>query len=174
MSLVTGHTISGTAAFSSQNSWADFAVSANLAEDVARDLVEVLEKRRVECCLVNMEGLGETLSDGRLGWGEVTPLWFLSEARGTSGTRRRVLAQDLLILSPPQPRNIRSDISDLLEHCVTVGEEVGEVLDQFEQRVMIVVPGDLSPGHRPSTDLPALQPPASLLRRLDNTERGEQ
>ena len=84
-----------------------------------------------------------------------------------------MLAQDLLILSPPRPRNSQVDISDLLEHCVTVGEEVGDVLDQFEERVMIVVPGDLSPGHRPSTDLPALQPPASLLRRLDNMERGE-
>ena len=120
-----------------------------------------------------LEGLGGSLSDGRLGWGEVTPLWFLSEARGTSGTRKRVLAQDLLILSPPQPRNLQSDISDLLEHCVTVGEEVGEVLDQFEQRVVLVVPGDLSPGHRPSTDLPAFQPPASLLRRLESSERGE-
>ena len=37
---------------------------------------------------------------------------------------------------------------------------MGEVLDQFEQRVVLVVPGDLSPGHRPSTDLPAFQPPA--------------
>ena len=68
-------------------------MSANLAEDVARDLVEVLEKRRVECCLVSMEGLGGTLTDGLLGWGEVTPLWFLSEERGTSGTRKRVLPQ---------------------------------------------------------------------------------
>ena len=30
-------------------------MSANLAEDVARDLEEVLEKRRVETCLVSME-----------------------------------------------------------------------------------------------------------------------
>ena len=33
------------------------------------------------------------MTEGRLGWGEVTPLWFLAEERGTSGTRRRVLAQ---------------------------------------------------------------------------------
>ena len=52
---MTGHTISGTAAFNSQTSWAEFSVSANLAEDVARDLEEVLEKRRVETCLVSME-----------------------------------------------------------------------------------------------------------------------
>ena len=75
-------------------------MSANLADDVTRDLVEVLEKRRVECCLVSMEGLGETVSSGRLGWGEVTSLWFLSEERGTSGTRRRVLPQDLLQARP--------------------------------------------------------------------------
>ena len=33
------------------------------------------------------------MTEGRLGWGEVTPLWFLAEERGTSGTRRRVLPQ---------------------------------------------------------------------------------
>ena len=35
----------------------------------------------------------QTVTEGRLGWGEVTPLWFLAEERGTSGTRRRVLPQ---------------------------------------------------------------------------------
>ena len=66
-----------------------------MADDVARDLVDVMEKRRIDTCLVDMSGLGETCSDGRLGWGEVTPLWFLAESRGTSGTRKRVLAQVL-------------------------------------------------------------------------------
>ena len=148
-------------------------MSANLADDVTRDLVEVLEKRRVECCLVSMEGLGETVSSGRLGWGEVTSLWFLSEERGTSGTRRRVLPQDLLILSPPRSRQADCDLSDLLDHCVTVGEEVGDVLDQFEQRVVVVVPGDLSPGHRPSTDHHALSTPPAVARLWDSPDRGE-
>ena len=51
--------------------WADFDVCANLADDVAKDLAEVLEKRRVDNCLMSMEGLGASESDGKLGWGEV-------------------------------------------------------------------------------------------------------
>ena len=61
--------LTGTAHFNKH--WGDFAVSANLADDVARDLADVLEKRRVENCLMSMDGLGETDSDGKLGWGEV-------------------------------------------------------------------------------------------------------
>ena len=34
-------------------------MSANLADDVARDLVEVLDKRRLDTCLLTMDGLGE-------------------------------------------------------------------------------------------------------------------
>ena len=98
--VVSGGTASGSASFNGL--WSDWRVSANLADDVARDLVEVMDKRRLDTALVTMDGLGETRSDARLGWGEVTPLWFLAEARGTSGTRNRVLPQvknyDLLTL----------------------------------------------------------------------------
>ena len=69
LAILTGATVSGTAHFNKH--WGDFAVSANLADDVARDLADVLEKRRVENCLISMDGLGETNSDGKLGWGEV-------------------------------------------------------------------------------------------------------
>ena len=89
--VVSGQTVSGTATFN--NHWSQFQVSANMADDVAKDMVEVMEKRRIDTTLVTMDGLGETSADARLGWGEVTPLWFLSEARGTSGTRRRILPQ---------------------------------------------------------------------------------
>ena len=96
----------------------------------------------------------QTVTEGRLGWGEVTPLWFLAEDRGTSGTRRRVLpqvtchvmspyvtlchAQDLLVLTSPRPRGPDTELADLLDHCVTVGEETGDILEQFEQRVVLV------------------------------------
>ena len=117
----------------------------------------------------------QTVTEGRLGWGEVTPLWFLAEERGTSGTRRRVLpqvtsdvmsryyvtlrhvtsryvtlchvmsryitlchAQDLLVLTSPRPRGPDTELADLLDHCVTVGEETGDILEQFEQRVVLV------------------------------------
>ena len=87
--------------------WSQFQVSANMADDVAKDMVEVMEKRRIDTTLVTMDGLGETSADARLGWGEVTPLWFLSEARGTSGTRRRIL---------PQVDNSSSEMISLTTH----------------------------------------------------------
>jgi hypothetical protein len=100
--LVTGATASGSARLHGR--WGDFTVSAGLAEEVTADLAEVLDKRRVEHCLLGMEGLGEGQAPVRLGWGEVStkhrstapqvvPLWFLSEARGTSGTRKRSVPQ---------------------------------------------------------------------------------
>ena len=89
--VVSGGTASGSASFNGH--WTDWRLSANLADDVARDLVEVMDKRRLDIALVTMDGLGETRSDARLGWAEVTSLWFLAEARGTSGTRKRVLPQ---------------------------------------------------------------------------------
>ena len=54
---------------------------------------------------------------------QVVPLWFLSEARGTTGRRRRVLPQDLTLLSSPKP-HLGADLPDLLDHCVALGEEV--------------------------------------------------
>ena len=89
--VVGGGIASGSATFNGR--WSEWRLSANLAEDVARDLVEVLDKRRLDAALVTMDGLGETRCDARLGWAEVTALWFLAEARGTSGTRTRVLPQ---------------------------------------------------------------------------------
>ena len=89
--VVSGGTASGSASFNGH--WTDWRLSANLADDVARDLVEVMDKRRLDTALVTMDGLGETRSDARLGWAEVTSLWFLAEARGTTGTRKRVLPQ---------------------------------------------------------------------------------
>ena len=101
-------------------------MSCNLADDVSRDLVDVLEKRRVDTSLVTMEGLGgDTCHDARLGWGEVTPLWFLSEARGTSGTRKRVLPQVChpIIQSGPYKMQPRMSVVGCIFHdpdCTTV------------------------------------------------------
>merc|ERR1712155_364976 len=46
--------------------------------------------------------------------------------------------QDLLVLTSPRPRGPDTELCDLLDHCVTVGEETGDILDQFEQRVVLV------------------------------------
>ena len=53
------------------------------------------------------------------------------------------------------------------------GEEVGDILDHFEQRVMVVVPGDLASGHRVTSDHPALQPPPNCQRGGDFSDRGQ-
>ena len=111
----------------------------------------------MDVCLAGLAGLGAGRCEVPLGWAEVTPLWFLAEARGTTGTRRRVLPNDLLMLSPPRLPPGQQP-ADLLDHCIQVGEEVGDILDHSEQRVMVVVPGDLSPGHRPAPGHPALRP----------------
>ena len=124
--------------------------------------LKVLDKRRVDHCLISMEGLAEGQAGARLACGEVdssscsnlfesfqfclcfsirdcfacllcnrlngfqvVPLWFLSEARGTTGSRRRVLPQDLTLLSAPKPHQ-GADLPDLLDHCVVLGEEVTE------------------------------------------------
>ena len=44
------------------------------------------------------------------------------------------------------------------------GEEVGDILDHSDQRVMVVVPGDLSMGHRVTSDSPYFQPHLQNLR----------
>ena len=184
--IVTGETISGSS--KTNEAWPEFSVAANLAEDVAADLADVMDKRRLDNVLISMEELGQGEVDGRLGCGDTTPLWFLSEARGTSGTRRRVLPQakriiyvyqrniyfihqDLLIITSPKCHK-ESDIADLLDHCVTIGEEVGDILDHFEQRVVVVVPGDLSSGHRPSEDHPLLQHPEHCSQTRVDRGRG--
>ena len=75
------------------------------------------------------------------------------------------------MMSSPTPRRHDADLSDFLDHCVTIGEEVGDILDHFEQRVVVVVPGDLSDDHRPMSDDPILQPPANN-RNFDCLDRG--
>ena len=49
---------------------------------------------------------------------------------------------------------------------------MGDILDHFEQRVVVVVPGDLASGHRVTSDHPALQPPSSCQRGGEFSDRG--
>ena len=144
--LLTGSKATGTARF--HDNWSDFSVTASLAEEVTVELADVLDKRRVDHCLLSMDGLAEGANKVRLGWGEVVPLWFLSETRGTSGTRKRVVPHEVVILCSPRPRGHSSDLPDLLDQCVSLGEEVGDILEQWQQRVVVVVPGDLCSDHR--------------------------
>ena len=133
-------------------------MAATLAEEVAADLGEVLDKRRVEHCLLSMEGLAEG-GGVLLGWGEVSGLGVPTEAPGAGDPALVPLrapwyhrhqeegaptggapssgrlppppppppwpgAQELVMLAPPRPRGQAADLPDLLDQCVTLGEEV--------------------------------------------------
>ena len=130
-------------------------MAATLAEEVAADLGEVLDKRRVEHCLLSMEGLAEG-GGVLLGWGEVSGLGVPTEAPGAGDPPLVPLrdpwyhrhqeegaptggapssgrlpppppwpgAQELVMLAPPRPRGPAADLPDLLDQCVTLGEEV--------------------------------------------------
>ena len=170
--LLTGGTARGSAKF--HEKWSEFCVTATLAEEVTVELGEVLDKRRVDHCLLSMEGLAEGASGVRLGWGEVVPLWFLSEARGTSGTRKRVVPHEVVVLCSPRPRGPSADLPDLLDQCVSLGEEVGDILEQWEQRVVVVVPGDLCSDHRGGEQAFMQWPPITSVGRGGSSggERG--
>ena len=170
--MITGGTAKGSAKF--HDKWSEFCVTATLAEEVTVELAEVLDKRRVDHCLLSMEGLAEGASGVRLGWGEVVPLWFLSEARGTSGTRKRVVPHEVVILSSPRPRGHSTDLPDLLDQCVSLGEEIGDILEQWEQRVIVVVPGDLCSDHRGGEQAFMHWPPLTAVGRGGSSggERG--
>ena len=171
--LITGGTAKGSAKL--HDKWSEFSVTATLAEEVTVELAEVLDKRRVDHCLLSMEGLAEGASGVRLGWGEVVPLWFLSEVRGTSGTRKRVVPYEVVVLCSPRPRACHSsDLPDLLDQCVSLGEEVGDVLEQWEQRVVVVVPGGLCSDHRGGEQAFMQWPPLTVVGRGGSSggERG--
>ena len=52
---------------------------------------------------------------------------------------------------------------------------MGDILDHFEQRVVVVVPGDLASGHRVTSDHPGLQPPPACHRGSGEfSDRGPQ
>ena len=64
-----------------------------------------------------------------LAWSEVVPLFFLSEQRGTTGTRRRICPYDVVILTTPmyEKKHWDGDLADLTGQCVKVGHEMVSV-----------------------------------------------
>ena len=42
--------------------------------------------------------------------------------------------QDLLVINSPKPRNVDNDLSDLLDHCVTIGAIQVNIYDKDEKR----------------------------------------
>ena len=91
----------------------------------------LLQKRHINCNL--------TLAFGErpapLGWSEVVPLFFISEQRGTTGTRKRVCPYDVVILTSPiqEKKHWDGDLADLTSQCVKVGHELFELFDRQGQ-----------------------------------------
>ena len=65
-------------------------------------------------------------------WSEAVPLFFVSEQRGTTGTRRRVCPFDMVIITTPiiEPRHWEGDLGDLTMQCVRVGHELYDIFER--------------------------------------------
>jgi len=124
--IYANHVAAGDAEWNGH--WKDFKVSANIHDDFALEIFNHLQKKRVNSNL--------TLPFGErpapLGWAEVVPLFFLSEQRGTTGTRKRVCPYDVVVLTTPiqEKKHWDGDLADLTGQCVKVGHEL---FDLFER-----------------------------------------
>ena len=58
-----------------------------------------------------------------MAWSEVVPLFFVSEQRGTTGTRRRICPYDIAIITTPmyEKKHWDGDLADLTGQCVKGG-----------------------------------------------------
>ena len=138
-----------------------------------------MQKRHINCNL--------TLAFGErpapLGWSEVVPLFFISEQRGTTGTRKRVCPYDVVILTSPiqEKKHWDGDLADLTSQCVKVGHELFELFDRqvqgkrrmspliflisdhsqvfrTNQRVFFLASANLSPCHKTMEENPIYLP----------------
>ncbi|CAB4059862.1 unnamed protein product [Lepeophtheirus salmonis] len=85
----------GTGSAEWNDHWKEFIVSVNFQDDFAFDIFNHLQKKRINSNLI--KPFGDRPSP--LGWSEVVPLFFLSEQRGTTGTRKRICPYDVLAMS---------------------------------------------------------------------------
>ena len=61
------------------------------------------------------------------------PLFFLSEQRGTTGTRKRVCPYDVVVITTPiyEKKHWDGDLADLTGQCVKVGHELFELFERY-------------------------------------------
>ena len=61
------------------------------------------------------------------------PLFFLSEQRGTTGTRKRVCPYDVVVVTTPmyEKKHWDGDLADLTGQCVKVGHELFELFERY-------------------------------------------
>ena len=81
-----------------------------------------LQNKRINSSLISAFGHRAA----PLAWSEVVPLFFLSEQRGTTGTRRRICPYDVVIVTTPmhEKKHWDGDLADLTGQCVKVGHEM--------------------------------------------------
>ena len=67
------------------------------------------------------------------------PLFFLSEQRGTTGTRKRVCPYDVVVITTPmyEKKHWDGDLADLTGQCVKVGHELFELFERYRYTVKI-------------------------------------
>ena len=67
-----------------------------------------------------------------MGWSEIVPLFFLSEQRGTTGTRKRICPYDVVVITTPmyEKKHWDGDLADLTGQCVKVGHELFELFER--------------------------------------------
>ena len=91
---------------------------------------------------------------------QVVPLFFLSEQRGTTGTRRRVCPYDVVLLTTPiqEKKHWDGDLADLTGQCVKVGHEMFDLFERTDYRVFFVASANLSPCHKTLEENPLFLP----------------
>ena len=100
-----------------------------------------------------------------LAWSEVVPLFFLSEQRGTTGTRRRICPYDIVVITTPmyEKKHWDGDLADLTGQCVKVGHELFEFFERTEFRVFFLASANLSPCHKTLEENPIYLPEPGTL-----------
>ena len=125
--IYANHVASGNAEWNGY--WGDFKVSINIHDDFAIEMFNHLQKKHINCNLVL--AFGERPAP--LGWSEVVPLFFISEQRGTTGTRKRVCPYDVVIMTSPiqEKKHWDGDLADLTSQCVKVGHELFDLFERY-------------------------------------------
>nr|XP_040579530.1 uncharacterized protein LOC121128018 [Lepeophtheirus salmonis] len=146
----------GTGSAEWNDHWKEFIVSVNFQDDFAFDIFNHLQKKRINSNLI--KPFGDRPSP--LGWSEVVPLFFLSEQRGTTGTRKRICPYDVVIITSPiqEKKHWDGDLADLTTQCVKVGHELYDIFERTDYRVFFIASANLSPCHKTLEENPIFLP----------------
>eukprot|EP00093_Oithona_nana_P010163 10163.XXX_246643_244434_1 [CDS] Oithona nana genome sequencing. len=141
--------------------WSEYKVSANINDEFSIELYHHLQKKRINSALI----APFSHRAAPLAWSEVVPLFFLSEQRGTTGTRRRICPYDIVVITTPmyEKKHWDGDLADLTGQCVKVGHELFEFFERTEFRVFFLASANLSPCHKTLEENPIYLPEPGTL-----------